>query len=464
MDWKNPFRKGPKSLDGPAGDPGSSDASPLGDAIVANEAVKKKQMLLLGAGGLAALIIGSSWIFAGENKSSDGNVKRQVADVSVDEMVNKNMAEKEWRAQSEAQMMSMDNNMRALAARAQRADQLEAQLAQSQAQGGGSTGGAGISPDTERVLTAYQNENEQLKAALAAARQSPIMGQPVVGPGATSVGPNALYGRTSPPSYQAPGTPAGQAAMAAAGVPGGRGSEVSLVSFGEGTTGTGSPVPKSNTVFTDSANYLPPNSIAVAKVIVGVDAAAGVQSQTDPLPVVLRITGPARSVYDNGRLLTTNIAGCLVNGAARGDLSSEKVYVKLQRMTCPQPNGRYAVSDVKGFIAFGGKTGVRGRVVSREGSLIGQAFLAGLAGGFGRGFSANTNTTLTGTNVNVNGQRQKLGTGDILEGGLGEGIATSGDMVSKYLIERAEQYQPVIEMPTGIDVEIVFLEGVFING
>jgi conjugal transfer pilus assembly protein TraB len=108
--------------------------------------------------------------------------------------------------------------------------------------------------------------------------------------------------------------------------------------------------------------------------------------------VVLRITGPARSVYDNGRLLTTNIAGCLVNGAARGDLSSEKVYVKLQRMTCPQPGGRYAVSDVKGFIAFGGKTGVRGRVVSREGSLIGQAFLAGLAGGFGRGFSANTNT------------------------------------------------------------------------
>jgi len=116
-------------------------------------------------------------------------------------------------------------------------------------------------------------------------------------------------------------------------------------------------------------------------VIVGVDANAGVQSQTDPLPVVLRITGPARSVYDKGRLLTTNIAGCLVNGAARGDLSSEKVYVKLQRMTCPQPGGRYAVSEVKGFIAFGGKTGVRGRVVSREGALVGQAFLAGSPAG-----------------------------------------------------------------------------------
>ncbi len=42
-------------------------------------------------------------------------------------------------------------------------------------------------------------------------------------------------------------------------------------------------------------------------------------------------------------------------------------------------------------------------------------------------------------------------------------VAQSGDMVSKYLIERAEQYQPVIEMPTGIDVEIVFLEGVYVR-
>jgi hypothetical protein len=98
-------------------------------------------------------------------------------------------------------------------------------------------------------------------------------------------------------------------------------------------------------------------------------------------PTVPRfVTGPARSVADNGKVLTTKIQGCLINGAARGDLSSEKVYVKLQRMTCAQPGGRYAVSEVKGFIAFAGKSGVRGRVVSREGSLITQAFLASLAG------------------------------------------------------------------------------------
>ena len=197
--------------------------------------------------------------------------------------------------------------------------------------------------------------------------------------------------------------------------------------------------------------------------IVGVDASSNVQSQADPLPVVLRITGPARSVADNGRVLTTRIQGCLVNGAARGDLSSEKVYVRLAKMTCPQPGGRFAESEVKGFIAFGGKTGVRGRVVSREGSLAMQAFMAGLVGGIGRGFAANANAYFTAPTTVVGGERQKTATVDIMKGALGEGVSAAGDTVSKYLIERAEQYQPVIEMPTGIDVEIVFLEGAFIR-
>ena len=179
--------------------------------------------------------------------------------------------------------------------------------------------------------------------------------------------------------------------------------------------------------------------------------------------MLLRLTGPARSVSDNGKLLTTRVQGCLVNGAAVGDLSSEKVYIKLEKMTCPQPGGRHAVSEVKGYVAFGGKAGVRGRVVSREGSLVTQAFIAGALGGFGRGFSANTQSLFQGTNISTNGQRNKLSNGDIFQGGVGEGVATSADMVSKYLIERAEQYQPVIEMPTGIEVNVVFLDGVFVR-
>src|SRR3546814_2416556 len=78
-----------------------------------------------------------------------------------------------------------------------------------------------------------------------------------------------------------------------------------------------------------------------------------------------------------------------------------------------------------------------------------QAFFAGLVGGIGRGFSANSSSFLSGATTIVDGKREKLSTGDIAKGGIGEGVSQAGDMLSQYLIERAEQYQPVIEMPTG---------------
>ena len=159
MDLRRLFQKRPKALD--HADDGfgedDDDTAPLGDAMAANDAARRKQMLLLGGAGAGALIIGSLYIFDDGPGKGEGELAEAVEGVSVDEMVNKNMAEKEWRAQSEAQMMSMDTNMRALAAQAERADQLEAQLAREQ--------GGSVSPETERVLSAYQAENEQLRAA-----------------------------------------------------------------------------------------------------------------------------------------------------------------------------------------------------------------------------------------------------------------------------------------------------------
>ena len=135
-------------------------------------------------------------------------------------------------------------------------------------------------------------------------------------------------------------------------------------------------------------------------------------------------------------------------------------------------DGRYCIADVPAqFQAANANNVTNGIsmteltnwVVSREGSLITQAFLASLAGGIGRGFSANANALFQGTNVSVNGSRPQLSPEELLKAGLGEGVSGAADVVSKYLIERAEQYQPVIEMPTGVDVEIVFLDGAFVR-
>lgn len=415
---------------------GDAGISPLAPDLAANEQVRRRQrMLLAGAAGIG-LALSCFWIFSGDERQADPQTdEKSDVTVSTRDLVNRNLSQQEWMALSEQQFERQENQLKAVGGQQQRIDALAAQLEALKGQN------QAMQADGQRVLSAYQAENEQLRRRIAE-REAPAP---------------SLQERRSLPADEQHNAPS--ARPAAHRLP----SEVKMVSFAGGEGGTATRVAKGNTVYTDSPNFLPPNSFARARVIVGVDASAGVGSQTDPLPVVLRVTGPARSVFANGRLLTTRIEGCLVNGAARGDLSSEKVYVKLQKMTCPQPGGRYAVSQVKGFIAFGGKTGVRGRVVSREGSLVTQAFLAGLAGGFGRGFSANANSVFQGATISTGGKRDKLSTSDILEGGLGEGVAQTGDMVSKYLIERAEQYQPVIEMPTGIDVEIVFLEGVYVR-
>ncbi|ADM08222.1 putative conjugative transfer factor, TraB [Parvularcula bermudensis HTCC2503] len=216
----------------------------------------------------------------------------------------------------------------------------------------------------------------------------------------------------------------------------------------------------------DEGDYVPPNAYAPAHVLVGVDMSTGVRLSADPKPVLLRITGPARSVLQNGRQLDVDLTGCLVNGAAHAELSSERVYVKLQKITCDRGDGEVAESPVEGYIAQLGKVGVRGRVVSREGDIVSKALVAGVVGGFGRGIARNTDQIFaagTAGGSTIIGQ-DNLSAGEIAAGGFGEGLATAADTVSDYLIDRAEQYQPVIEMPTGIDVEIVFLSGFYARG
>lgn len=443
MGLKNIFSRERKPLDAPEA-VDADGVSPVASELDGNIETRKKQQMKLAAGCGVVLVASSFWIFGGDDavKKIDPDSADKKT-VSVSDMTNKTKSEQEWMAQSENRFQSNENQLKGVEGTNARVAQLSEQIDALRAQN------TSMSSDGQRVVSAYQAENDQLRRQVNERAAAP----------APMPGPQAMYGPGSAAMYGNPGAAGPGIAPAPA-----RLSEVKMVSFGTTETGNASKVSKGSTVYTDSPNYLPANSFASAKVVVGVDASAGVNSQADPLPVVLRITGPARSVLQNGKLLTTKIQGCLINGAARGDLSSEKVYIKLQKMTCPQPGGRYAESEVKGFIAFGGKTGVRGRVVSREGSLAMQAFFAGLVGGAGTAlnsaFTMPVATIGSGANGGIN---QTPNLGNVGLRAIGGGAQESGKDLSKYLIERAEQYQPVIEMPTGVDVEIVFLEGVYVR-
>ena len=210
--------------------------------------------------------------------------------------------------------------------------------------------------------------------------------------------------------------------------------------------------------------WLPAGSHAEAVVLAGVDASAGISSQGDPRPVLLRITGPAWTAAEDGTALAVDIEGCTVTGAAHGDLSSEKVYARLRTMTCAGDEpGTVVETEVAGFVANAGKAGVRGPVVSREGALVGKAFLAGVFSGVGQGFASAYSPQAVATG---GGSAAVANTGleEIGRAGLGGGAATAGGKVADYLIRRAEQYQPVIQLRAGTPVSVVFIEGARLSG
>ncbi|MEK7400036.1 MAG: TraB/VirB10 family protein [Candidatus Poribacteria bacterium] len=204
--------------------------------------------------------------------------------------------------------------------------------------------------------------------------------------------------------------------------------------------------------------YIPANSYAQAKLISGVDAGVGMSAESNPRSALLRITGEVVSAGFGGKYLKTNkLIGCQMSLRAVGDISSEKVYLDGVLMSCAKDANNFIEIPVKAYVSSLGKTGVRGEIVSREGDMVLKSFVAGIASGFGNGvtqFSA-PQQSLLGSNTQTETQKIK----SIMNGGLGSGLSSGSNSLAEFFIKRAEQYQPVISVNEGVEVNIVFIEG-----
>jgi conjugal transfer pilus assembly protein TraB len=137
-------------------------------------------------------------------------------------------------------------------------------------------------------------------------------------------------------------------------------------------------------------NYIPAGSFVRAVVLGGVDASASITSQTEPRPMLLRLVDLG-FLPNNAR---TNIQDCHIVAAAHGDISSERAYIRTERMSCTLKNGKIFESTLDGYIAGeDGKDGIRGKVIRREGDLLLNSFFAGTVAGLGKGMSQSIGTT-----------------------------------------------------------------------
>ena len=217
----------------------------------------------------------------------------------------------------------------------------------------------------------------------------------------------------------------------------------------------------------DTAFYLPSGAHAPAVITTGAAASVSVTGQADPRPVLMRITGRAMTASDGrGDVLEADIRGCTLTGEARGDLSSERVYVRLRTMTCRRGRG-VVETAVQGFVAGTGQAGVRGTVITREGDLVEKSALAGVLSGFG-GAAAQGLRPPSVVGTTVDGTVRRPADSEVLanagKAGLAQGIGNAGDRLAQYYISRAEQYQPVVSLKGGTPVEVVFIAGTYLDG
>ena len=275
------LKRKPKDLD--AAEMDEHDALDASGTIAENSQTQKRQkMLMFGLGGAIA-IFGAMYVLDTDDEIEQATGSGTETVVSTDALMNRQRVDQEWVAMYEGQINTQDQRLKGLEAQGGQVQQLQSEIETLRNEN------AAMARDGQRVLEAFERENQQLRQQASRGNARPTAPGPVAAAQALGVS-------------SAPGT--AQGAGAAAAQPMRRSNDVKMVSFTT-ASGTASRIDPSSApaIYTDSPNYLPPNSMAKATVVVGVDATTNTRSQSDPLPVLLRVTGPARSVYGDGKLL-----------------------------------------------------------------------------------------------------------------------------------------------------------------
>jgi len=199
--------------------------------------------------------------------------------------------------------------------------------------------------------------------------------------------------------------------------------------------------------------YLPSGTFARVVLLSGLDAPTGGQAQTNPHPVLLKVMDPAQLPNK----FKANLKECLITGNGYGDLSSERAYIRTDRLSCVDEDGKTIDVAFKGYIAGeDGKAGMRGRLISKQGRILANALLAGIGSGLGQAFQQSATTQSTN---GFGGTTSQVNSGQEFQAGISSGVSKAMDQLAKYYIALAEKIYPVIEVDSGRVADVVITLG-----
>jgi conjugal transfer pilus assembly protein TraB len=357
-----------------------------------------------------------------------------------------------WRGQADAQLRAIEQKSRELA---QRGSEMEGQSREMVERLRKLEVSAAVGS------TAVGNTTNGLTALPPPPVAAPAL-RPSFGPDAPDPMPavQRQMSQQPPPLPPPPPRPGGfgqTPTPASTGLPPGSTSAIVSIALTDPTTKPGTDTAVKASAPRDTRRYLPSGAFTRALLLGGLDAPTGGQAQRNPQPVLLRLMDNA--VLPNQ--FRAKVKECFVVGAGYGDVSAERAYIRTESLSCITRDGTAIDVPIKGYVAGeDGKAGMRGRLVSKQGQILANALLAGVASGIGQAFTQSATTM----SVSPLGSTSSVDPGKQLQAGLGTGVGKALDRLAQYYITLAEKVFPVIEIDAGRTVDVVLTQGIALQG
>jgi len=210
----------------------------------------------------------------------------------------------------------------------------------------------------------------------------------------------------------------------------------------------------SSTEFTafDYAKIISPSgSVARAILLTGIYATEG-----NSYPVLLEVTSP---LYETKREINDIVLYSFIIGEALGDISSSRVYIRLQSIALYLKDGTVKTLPIKGWAtdARDGSYGVQGDVMQRDGSFLGLSLLASFIGGVGDAVAAAGRLTTTVPTSGGMYQVSQIDSTKIWEVAAASGISQAASQLSERYMQKAEKIRPVVCVYPGITIDVILI-------
>ncbi len=197
--------------------------------------------------------------------------------------------------------------------------------------------------------------------------------------------------------------------------------------------------------------WVPAGTFDRVVLLVGADANASVNGQSDTSPILIRFLDAG--TLPNG--YHSHLKGCFALASIYGDISSERGEARLNKISCTQKDGSILEVPVKGFISFAGKEGIRGTPVMRNGKILTMAGISGMLSGFGSALAQGSQTQ----SISPLGATTTVSPSQVWQSGAYTGASTAMGQLASYYIKRADQYHPIIDIGSGTVATVIFQTG-----